>query len=205
MIAIILIPLAWAIAFSGIFDVEAERIAEDNGLGGFDPDEPSIYDDQDVEFGTNEADTLIGTDGDDALFGLGQTDIIRGLAGDDLIEAGTNIDTVCGGDADSLNGEAGDDVLISGNIEIEGEGEQDVSATALAVVRTYTDDEIQEADFDALEAQGALNGVDVSFLDEAPEPTQYGDLRGGDGDDLLVLAGGDTAACGAGEDQFILN
>jgi len=50
-----------------------------------------------------------------------------------------------------------------------------------------------------------LNGVDVSFLEEPPEPTQGGDLCGGDGDDLLILAGGDTAQGGDGEDLFVLN
>lgn len=251
MIALILIPLALAFAFSGILDAEIDRIVEENGLDGFDPNEPSIYDEREVEFGTNNEDVLVGTNGDDAIFALGQADVVRALAGDDLVEAGTNNDTVLGGagddiigggtgfdvlygdagddallgnggddlligrsgddlligggGADSLNGGPGDDVLISGNVEIEGEGELDVSATALAAVRASSSGDLAEADFAALDASGALNGVDVSFLSENPEPTQGGDLRGGGGDDLLLLAGGDTAQGGAGADIFVLN
>ena len=37
MIALILIPLALAFAFSGILDAEIDRIVEENGLDGFDP------------------------------------------------------------------------------------------------------------------------------------------------------------------------
>lgn len=251
MIALILIPLALAFAFSGIFDAEIERIAEENGIEDFDPEAPSIYDGREVEFGTNTPDTLTGTNGDDVIFGLGQTDLIRGLSGDDIIEAGSNADTVFGGagddiigggtgvdvlygdagddallgnggddvligrsgndlligggGADSLNGGPGDDVLISGNIEIEGEGPLDVSASALAAVRLFSQDELSEADFDALETNGALNGVNVEFLTQSPTPTQGGELRGGNGNDLLVLSGGDMAEGGAGEDTFVLN
>ncbi|MEN8892263.1 calcium-binding protein [Planktotalea arctica] len=251
MIALILIPLALAFAFSGIFEAEIERIAEENGIEDFDPEAPSIYDGREVEFGTNTPDMLTGTNGDDVIFGLGQTDLIRGLSGDDIIEAGSNADTVFGGagddiigggtgvdvlygdagddallgnggddvligrsgndlligggGADSLNGGPGDDVLISGNIEIEDEGPLDVSASALAAVRLFSQDELSEADFDALETNGALNGVNVEFLAQSPTPTQGGELRGGNGNDLLVLSGGDMAEGGAGEDMFVLN
>lgn len=64
MIALLLLPLALAFAFSGFFDDEIERIAEENGLDGFDPDEAPIYDDREVAFGTNAPDTLTGTNGD---------------------------------------------------------------------------------------------------------------------------------------------
>lgn len=251
MIAILLIPLALAFAFSGLFESEIERIAEENGLDGFEPDEPSIYDERAVEFGTNTADILTGTNGDDAIFALGQTDVVRALAGDDLVEAGTNNDTVFagagddivgggtgfdllygeagddallgnggddiligragndlligGGGADSLNGGSGDDVLISGYVKLGDEGEQDVSATALAAVRSYSDATFEDVDFDALEAQGALNGVDTSFLSDSIEPTQGGELRGGAGADTLILSGGDTAEGGSGADRFVLD
>ena len=251
MFALILIPLALAIAISGLFDAEVERIAEENGLNDFDPNEPSIFDGSEVEFGTNTPDTLTGTNGEDALFALGQADLVNALSGDDLVEAGSNNDTVFGGagddiigggtefdllngqagdDAllgnggddlllgragddlliggggqDSLNGGPGDDVLISGNVVLDEKGEQDISATALAVVRNTSEEDLAAVDFEALRAEGALNGVDVSFLEEPPEPTQGGDLRGGDGDDLLILAGGDTAQGGDGEDLFVLN
>ncbi|MGB7317979.1 MAG: calcium-binding protein [Planktotalea sp.] len=251
MIALLLIPLALAFAFSGFFDDEIERIAEENGLDGFDPDEPSIYDNSEVTFGTNTPDTLTGTSGDDAIFALGQADVVRALGGDDLVEAGTNNDTVYGGPgddligggtgfdvlygddgddallgnggddlligragedlliggggADSLNGGPGDDLLVSGYVEIGDEGEQDVSASALAAVAAYTDGSLEDVDFAALEDAGALNGVDTSFLTQALEPSQGGDLRGGDGDDVLVLGGGDTASGGAGQDLFVLN
>ena len=251
MILLLLIPLAFALAISSAFDDEIQRVADQNGLGVFDPEEPSIFDDRETIFGTNTSETLIGTEGNDALFALGQADIVRGLSGDDLIDAGTNNDTVFGGagddiigggtgfdvifgdagddvllgnggddlligrvgndlligggGADSLNGGPGDDVLISGNLELDEIGEQDVSATALAVIRAQTAGVLEEVDFTTLEASCQLNGVDTSFLTEQPEPTQGGDLFGGDGNDLLVLSGGDTAQGGDGIDRFILN
>ena len=45
MFALILIPLALALAFSGLFDAEISRIAEENGLEDFDPNAPSLFDD----------------------------------------------------------------------------------------------------------------------------------------------------------------
>ena len=251
MIALLIIPLALAFAFSGFFEDEVERIVEENGLDGFDPDEPSIYDGKEVSFGTNTPDVLTGTNGDDAIFALGQADVVRALSGDDLVEAGSNNDTVFGGagddligggtgfdllygdagddalignggddvligragndlligggGADSLNGGPGDDLLISGFIDVGDAGEQDVTATALAAISAYTGGSLEDVDFDALAADGVFNGVDTTFLSEAREPTQGGELRGGDGDDTLVLTGGDTATGGAGEDLFVLN
>ncbi|MGH1577394.1 calcium-binding protein [Planktotalea sp.] len=251
MIALILIPLALVFALSNVLEDEVERVIEENGLDGFNPDEESIYDDKNVEFGTNTPDELIGTPEDDVLFALGQADVVYGLAGDDLIEAGTNNDTVFGGEgddilgggsgadelygdagddallgnsgddllvgrggddlliggggADSLNGGPGDDLLISGNVEPEDDSERDLTATALAVLRASEAGAIEDVDFDALEAEGALNGVDVSFLNERPEETQGGELNGGAGDDTLILTGGDTASGGSGEDLFVLN
>jgi len=251
MIFLILIPLALALVYSSIVDAEVGRIAEQNGLDGFDPDEPSIFDDTEAIFGTNEPNTLEGTVEPDVIFALGQTDLVRGLSGDDLIEAGTNNDTVFGGAGadvigggtgfdllygdrgddvlignggddvligrdgddlliggggkDSLNGGEGDDFLISGNVEFDEEGEQDISATAFVAVRDLSEDELAEVDFDALEEAGALNGVDTSFLTEAPEPTQGGELRGGGGNDTFILAGGDAVQGNEGEDRFVLN
>ena len=140
---------------------------------------------------------LYGGVGDDALLCNGVDDLLIGRDGDDLL--------IGGGGADSLNGGPGEDVLISGNIELDESGEQDVSATALAVVRSQTGGVLEEVDFAALEASGQLNGVDTSFLTEQPEPTQGGELFGGEGNDLLVLSGGDTAQGGAGLDRFVLN
>lgn len=251
MIALLIVPLLVAFAFSSAFEAEAERIAEENGIEDFDPDEPSIYDDRNVEFGTNRADNLTGTSGDDAIFALGQADVVRALAGDDLVEAGSNNDTVFGaegddilgggsgadvlygdqgndallgnggddlligrggddlliggGGADSLNGGPGADLLISGNVEIDGEGEVDLNAAALAAARAYSSADIEDIDFATLEAEGALNGVDDRFLAQRPEATQGGDLRGGADDDILILAGGDTAEGGTGSDTFVLH
>ena len=251
MIAIILLPLVMAFAFSSVFEGEIERIAEENGLDGFDPEDPSIYDDFEADFGTNNPDTLIGTEGDDALFALGQKDIVRALGGDDLVEAGSNNDTVFGGGGDdilgggtgadiiygeggndallgnegddlligragndlliggggtdSLNGGSGNDLLISGNAEVGDYGEIDVSATGLAVIRAYADGAFDDVDFSELDAEGAFNGVDPSFLTEEPQASRGGDLRGGAGNDMLILNGGDTAQGGDGDDIFVLN
>jgi Ca2+-binding RTX toxin-like protein len=58
---------------------------------------------------TREAATIVGTPGDDVLFGTDEQDIILGLGGNDRIEAGGSdteyqYDRICGG--------AGDDVLV---------------------------------------------------------------------------------------------
>jgi len=45
----------------------------------------------------------------------------------------------------------------------------------------------------------------VRFLDDGANDEQGGVLNGGDGDDILILTGGDTATGGAGEDRFVLD
>ncbi len=104
---------------------EATRIAENNGLAEFDSNAPSIFDDHELNLGTNGVDMLRGTSGNDALIALGEADVVRGFNGDDLIEAGTNNDTAFGGagndvigggtGADVLLGDRGNDVIIGGN------------------------------------------------------------------------------------------
>lgn len=251
MIALILLPLVMMFAYSNVFEAEVERIAEENGFDGFDPEDPSIYDDLEPEFGTNMPDTLVGTEGKDVLFALGQKDVVYALGGDDLVEAGSNNDTVFGaggndiigggtgadllhghrgndavlgnggddfitGDAgndflvggggtDTLLGGQGNDFIISGNAEVGEYGEIDVSATGLALIRAYADGKFDDVDFSKLEADGAFNGVDPSFITQDPEASRGGDIRGGAGNDILVLHGGDTASGGSGEDRFVLD
>jgi len=131
MIALLLIPFALAAVFgiSSIVDneleEEAQRIADNNGLGDFDPDAPSIFDGTEVQVGDNEANTLSGGAGTDVLFGFGQTDVLDGGAGPDVLDGGTNADTLSGGAGDDilgggrgtdlLSGDAGNDLLLGDN------------------------------------------------------------------------------------------
>ena len=160
----------------------------------------------DTVFGAGGSDIIGGGTGADVLHGHAGNDAVLGNAGDDFIKGDAGNDfLVGGGGTDTLLGGKGDDFLISGNAEVGEFGEIDLSATGLALIRAYADGKFDDVDFETLDAEGAFNGVDPSFLTEEPQASRGGDIRGGAGNDLLVLNGGDTAEGGSGEDRFVLD
>jgi Ca2+-binding RTX toxin-like protein len=73
------------------------------------------FGDNDVVYGANLIDTILGGDGADELYGAGLADSIDGGAGNDLIYGGADADTLVGGDGDDrIYGETGND-LVFGN------------------------------------------------------------------------------------------
>ncbi|WP_417701813.1 hypothetical protein [Pseudophaeobacter sp.] len=70
---------------------------------------------EDIHYGSGQADTLAGSAAVDQIQGLGGDDLILGGGGSDLLMGGDGHDTQSGGwGADTLEGELGDDVLLGG-------------------------------------------------------------------------------------------
>ena len=138
--------------------------------------------DQEISFGTEQADTLSGSENiifGDRLYGGAGADSINGLSGDDhlegqggadLLEGGDGHDTLYGGSgADVLRGDAGDDLLMGGaGADVLGGGEgQD------ALYGGQDNDYLFGAEGNDLLHGG--QGVDT--------------LEGGDGNDYLIDEG----------------
>lgn len=68
----------------------------------------------DLQFGTEGADTLMSGNGDDHAYGYAGDDVIDGFYGNDFINAGAGNDTIGSGDGnDTIIGGLGDDVIYS--------------------------------------------------------------------------------------------
>jgi Ca2+-binding RTX toxin-like protein len=160
-------------------------------------------------------DILYGGDGWDYLIGLGGSDSLYGGADGDTLDGGTG--------ADYMEGNDGDDVYIVDNsgdtvVEASGEGTDHVYST----VGVYTlPDEIENASWSSftgnfiatgnaldnvisgLSGNDSLSGMDGN--DELRGGSGTDTLAGGDGDDLLVGGSGtDSSTGGAGADTFQL-
>lgn len=137
--------------------------------------------------GSDVADSLTGDALDNSLHGEGGDDVINGAAGDDFIVGGPGNDTLDGGDGDDT------------------------------AAYPFWSDVNQAIDID-LENNIANNdgfgGVDTLLNFETIQGSQFNDiirgdslgnnLRGGDGDDLLVPRGGDDYVEGGnGADTFV--
>lgn len=159
------------------------------------------------EIGSDDDDNdgITGTPGDDAIDGTARADTITARGGADIVSAGGGNDLVRGGDgadfilggngADTLLGEGGDDELIGGRGDdlLQGGAGDDVlvgidiglNTQSAAVLR----DLIRSERIDEFSASGEdQHGSDT--------------LIGGDGEDVLLLGGGDVGTGGAGEDRF---
>lgn len=76
-----------------------------------------------AEYGTPNADVMIGDNFNNTLFGLGGNDQLQGLGGNDTLDGGTGADVLEGGTGnDTLIGGAGNDRLVggAGNDRLEG-------------------------------------------------------------------------------------
>jgi Ca2+-binding RTX toxin-like protein len=135
-------------------------------------------------------DILVGGEGDDTLIGDRDDDWLQGDAGDDSLSGGNGDDTLIGGEGtDNLQGGNGDDALFSGN----------ALATPLSTETEFTD---ARDDFN--------DGLEVTFPSDEFSRNPSGDedadiLDGGDGDDSLFLALGDTGRGGSGADTFFVH
>ncbi|UYP69266.1 hypothetical protein OIU14_05930 [Thalassobacter stenotrophicus] len=147
--------------------------------------------DADILVGEEGADRIEGGSGGDFLDGGTGADILNGGAGNDYLFGGDGVDTLDGGiggdvltggaGADVLNGGAGDDVLFSGTL-----GERDLSLP------------------EWFEFGDTGTPPDDLFQSTLPDDGAADTLMGGDGNDMMILGGGDEAEGGDGDDMFLL-
>lgn len=155
-----------------------------------------LGDDDDIEVGTQGADSIRGGGGDDDLNGLGGDDEIDGGDGDDRLRGGSGDDTIVGGGngADSLEGGSGDDDLDGANNDdtlIGGTGADTlVGGTGADLLRGGDDDDTLEGGGDDDELFGG--GEDDRLTGGAGSDTVFG----GPQDDVIVWRAGD------GEDEI---
>lgn len=142
--------------------------------------------------GTDAGDAIFGNDGSDILMGGAGADEIAGDDGDDLLGGGIGADFLTGGDgADSLYGGTGDDALFGqdGADHLEGDAGDDLLQGGFGA--------------DTLSGGPGNDTLDGTFSNAATfaQDTDSGDtLRGGDGDDRILVGAGDMAEGGAGAD-----
>ncbi|MEM8979807.1 MAG: hypothetical protein AAGD04_10005 [Pseudomonadota bacterium] len=143
--------------------------------------------DDDTVQGTDSAHTIDLGAGNDTLASQGGNDNAKGGTGNDVIFGGNGDDVIYGNDGDDvLIGGTGNDTLRagSGNDILSGINilADNTSAEDLATLGTST-----QAFVDP------LSGADTSGADI---------LKADEGDDFLMIGGGDTATGGAGSDMF---
>lgn len=129
----------------------------------------------DLADGGNGADTLMGELGDDALLGRGGDDDLLGGEGQDTLKGGTGDDWLFGGDGDDeLRGAAGHDLLVG------------------------------EAGNDVLNGGEGHDFLDGLFGETGPVEELGDTLRGGDGNDTLVIGREDIANGSWDSDLFVV-
>lgn len=149
----------------------------------------------DIIYGSQSNDRLLGLSGNDTIEGQGGNDKIDGGTGEDILNGGTGNDQLLGGDGDDeLSGGQGNDILIGG----EGDDEL-LGGAGNDLLRGDGGD-------DALDG-GAGNdrlfgGQDNDVLSGGEGNDQ---LDGGAGNDILIAdAGRDRLQGGSGADQFVI-
>lgn len=183
-------------------------------------------DDDNIE-GTQGDDFLDGGAGDDVLIGRAGDDTIFGREGDDVLQGEDGNDMLCSGDGndvitgnrghDTLEGQ-GDDDWVSGDYGhdlVRGDDGNDTVIGGRGI------DTVEGGDGDDLVFGGIINNLplneeelvalrDGDSLEELNGGIEIRDdrfaniLRGGVGDDDIVMGSGDRAGGGVGEDTFHL-
>lgn len=151
---------------------------------------------------------MAGLDGNDLLDGSFQSDYILGGNGNDTFSARLNDDTIYAGNGDDsvhagwqddwVSGGPGNDTLegAQGNDTLNGDNGND-----LLTGFTGADSLQGGAGSDTL--SGHLENRAAHLNDGQAEEDGPDTLDGGDGDDELWLAGGDSGTGGAGADGFV--
>lgn len=184
----------------GLDDILTGRGGDDSLTGGGSDDQLLGQGGADFIDGGDGSDVAQGGMGDDTLLGGAGNDMLVGENGDDRLIGGAGADTLLGHDGDDgLYGGAGADTVIDGGGDdsLIGGGADDWLAGGYG-----NDSLIGDAGQDELD--GGV-GNDTLYGRESVNAFPETDfLNGGDGDDRLVLGGGDYATGGDGADWFEL-
>ncbi len=154
----------------------------------------------DMLAGEEWEDSVNGGQGDDLVAGGRADDLLYGAGGDDALYGDGQNDTLLGGGGrDTLWGGDGEDVLIDTSFKntFYGEGGDDtiVSAGNFDQGSFFDDEQLRTGPFDWNAAIAYFTDADASSAD-----ILYGD----EGDDSLLMGGGDTGYGGEGSDTFVV-
>ena len=145
--------------------------------------------------GTDGPDILSGEDGDDTLRALDGIDVLLGGAGDDMLFGQDGEDLLAGGDGnDALHGGQDSDILLgeTGNDMLFGGPGDDLLVGADMLNRSLDVGDVLED-----------RPVPAPLSIETPTESEANELYGGRGDDVLIVAEGDTATGDEGLDTFV--
>lgn len=177
--------------------------------------------------GTPSGDRLTTGGGDDTIYGSGGDDTLNGGAGNDTLYGGDDSDTLNGGDGadmlhgrtgnNAINGGAGDDRLFGGdgafftapsNDRIDGGAGSDTVDYAVAGGNLYIDLRV------ATQANTGGLGIDIITGVENIHGGTFNDLLigsaaantfvGNDGNDSLLMLGGDDSADGGYGNDYLV-
>jgi Ca2+-binding RTX toxin-like protein len=142
--------------------------------------------------GGDAGEAIFGSDGDDTLAGNGGRDELHGDAGDDVLSGGDWADYLYGGEGnDTLRGGMGADLAFGGegdDLILGGAGDDGLQGGLGA------DTIFGGPGDDVIDGTFVSGGVDIDA----------GDLiRGGDGNDSIMVGAMDTVSGGAGSDFFV--
>lgn len=160
-----------------------------------------LKDGDDVVETTAGNDFVHGGDGNDRILTGDGADVIHGGAGNDVIQAGDGNDIVHGGAGnDTLLGELGEDEMHGGdgNDILHGSRDNDT------LFGDAGDDRIEGGGLDdQLHGGDGDDVISADLIDDWSKMSRGNDtLDGGAGNDRLILAAGDQATGGAGNDLF---
>lgn len=207
------LPLA-VLGFSLDQDDDDENSVELEG--GDDADRLEGEEGSDFIDGHGGDDILNGRAGDDTIFGREGDDVLQGEDGDDMLCSGEGDDVVTGNTGqDFIEGQGGDD-FVSGDYGWDTVHGDDGNDTVLG---GRGGDVVEGNDGDDIVFGGIIDGVPLNLeelealrdggsLEELNGGIEMRDdsvgnaLRGGTGDDELIIGSGDWVGGGVGEDTF---
>jgi hypothetical protein len=152
----------------------------------------------DTVFGREGDDVLQGEDGDDMLCSGEGDDVVTGNTGQDFIEGQEGDDFVSGDYGwDTVFGNEGDDTVLGGrgNDLVEGNEGDDVVFGGIINGLPLNLEELTE-----LRDGGSLEEINGGI--EMRDDSFGNTMRGGDGDDDLIIGSGDWVTGGLGDDTF---
>ncbi|MGP1356103.1 calcium-binding protein [Roseicyclus sp.] len=173
-------------------DAAAGRLAMQDALATGSRDALTAGPGGDEVSGGESGEAIFGSEGADTLSGGGGRDELHGDAGDDVLSGGAWADYLDGGEGDdTLRGDMGDDLLFGGegdDLLVGGAGDDGLQGG------TGADTLLGGPGDDVIDGTFLVDGTDIDA----------GDLiRGGDGDDSIMVGAMDTVSGGAGSDLFI--
>lgn len=184
----------------GTDDVLAGGAGDDFIDGGAGDDVMNGRAGADTIFGREGADVLQGEDGDDMLCSGDGNDVVTGNRGHDLIEGQGGDDFVSGDYGfDTVRGDEGNDTVVGGRGSDTVEGNEGDDVVFGGIIEGVP---LDLNELTALRDGGSLTTINngIKLRDDSVGNT----LRGGDGDDDLIVGSMDWAGGGDGADTFHL-